>query len=87
MFFIQFSIHLPYKPTILLLGIHPRKVKPSVHKKTRTKNIYKIISWLAYAAYFAGCPREAFKVNPVSMQRKTEKKKKKKKQNIIGLGG
>lgn len=25
----------------------------------------KIISWLAYAAYFAGCPCKSFKVNPV----------------------
>lgn len=28
----------------------------------------KIISWLADAAYFAGCPRKSFKVNPVNMQ-------------------
>lgn len=35
----------------------------------------KIISWLAYAAYFAGRPCKSFKVNPANMQRKKKKRK------------
>lgn len=38
----------------------------------------KIISWLAYAAYFAGRPCKSFKVNPANMQRKKKKEEEEK---------